>query len=64
MLVVELPDIFFLPMCSQKLEFPLILPREAAILVSPTSIQKGDTGSVIVGGRMFSTQKPQESFKR
>jgi len=38
--------------------------REAAILVSPISIQKGDTGSVIVGGRMFSTQKPQESFKR
>ena len=40
------------------------LAREAAILVSPTSIQKGDTGSVIVGGRMFSTQKPLPSFKR
>ena len=34
------------------------------MLVSPVSIQKGDLGSVIVGGREFNRLKPEESLKR
>lgn len=37
---------------------------EATVVVSSVSLWKGDTGSVIVGGREFDSQRPDESLKR
>ena len=42
----------------------LFIVSEGTVLVSPVSIQKGDLGSVIVGGREFNRLKPEESLKR
>ena len=44
---------------------PVLTFSEAAMLVSPVSIHKGDLGVVIVGGREMSRQRaPEESLKR
>ena len=39
-------------------------PREPAVLISHVSIRKGDTGCVVVGGRVSGKPAPQDSFTR
>lgn len=38
--------------------YPLYYHREAAILVTPTTLQPSDKGSVIVGGRLSIQSDP------
>ena len=42
----------------------MMLSREAAVLVTTVNIHKGDTGSIIVGGRLEDLREPEESLHR
>ena len=41
-----------------------VCPREAAVLVTSVGIQKGDFGSVIVGGREIDPENVEQSVDR
>ena len=42
----------------------LSFSRDAAVLVTSVNIHKGDSGSIIVGGRQEDLREPEESLHR